>query len=312
MGSWGYEVFENDSNLDWARTFARRPSLAAVEKALDRALAAQDIDDRCSAGVLVSCELLAALAGQPSAALPQELATWVGALSRPNARLVKALVKKARAALVRVGDGSEVQESWEDAGNVAAWRASLKALDDRLHGGPSKRAPPVDDRFWACGDDTKTPPAGTTFVVPVQEEPGWFFACRVLRAATERDLQDPDDGAKGSRAARAEAAKTCVVVGITAWFGREPLKDASEPLLREILHPAYNSDPDWRAVVVFAGSPSAAFTKVGVLRATPAELKLTGVSAVASPFGWGLASLLAAGHLRAARKLRKVAPKRRR
>jgi hypothetical protein len=129
MGAWGTGTFDNDDANDWliqlrsaeddgfellAETFDAVPSDPGAF--LEATEASQ---------ALAAAEILAAAAGKATkAGLPDDAVRWLKTYAdTPNA----ALVAKARAAIKRVRDESELRDLWADSDELDAW---LKVVDD--------------------------------------------------------------------------------------------------------------------------------------------------------------------------------------
>jgi hypothetical protein len=131
MGAWGHKAFENDSALDWLGELMRGdPSL--VGEALD-AVADSDDDeylevDEASAA-LAAAELVAAALGKGDDRLSDDAASWL-AEHRAAARDVGA--RRARRAVQRVLESSELRELWDENGDDTEWHAEVRELLKRL------------------------------------------------------------------------------------------------------------------------------------------------------------------------------------
>jgi hypothetical protein len=133
MGAWGSGTFENDSALDWVGQLTESDDASPIEEAFDAVIETDEdlIDtDDCS-NALAAAEIVAAMSGRGSGALPDELNAWIKGKPRPGPDLVK----KARDAVAEVlTDQSELLELWKDAepDDFKAWKAGVDDLKKRL------------------------------------------------------------------------------------------------------------------------------------------------------------------------------------
>ncbi|XXT17977.1 DUF4259 domain-containing protein [Sorangium sp. So ce429] len=130
MGAWGYGSFENDSALDWLHEVEAEPAL--VGAALDGVATADDQAylevDECSAA-LAAAELVAAALGRGDDRLNDDAAAWLQD-HRDEIRGVGAA--RARRAVERVAQGSELRELWDENGADTEWHAGVRELLKRL------------------------------------------------------------------------------------------------------------------------------------------------------------------------------------
>lgn len=130
MGTWGYGSFENDDALDW---LAKLDAVSQLDEALDVVIKNEGGYIEAGDGwmAVAASEVVAALNGQESNALPEETLKWVSEQPRPDAPLLQ----KARQAVDQVLTSGELSELWgEDPQNDMAWRAVLDDLKRRLNG----------------------------------------------------------------------------------------------------------------------------------------------------------------------------------
>jgi hypothetical protein len=132
MGAWGSGPFENDSAMDWIMVLDETEGLAEVLGALDAVALADedeylDVDD-CSAA-LAAAEALAAAHGKPPAEMPEEMERW---LRRGVARPEPSFLERARLAVRRVDEASELQELWDEVEDAPDWHAANQDLLARL------------------------------------------------------------------------------------------------------------------------------------------------------------------------------------
>ena len=129
MGAWGTGSFENDDAADWAYELEESDGSDLLEATLD----AVDSDEfpeapDCSTA-LAAAEVVAALRGAASEALPPEIIAWVDANSL---EVDSDLHAKALMAIHRIETESELKELWEEADELDSWLASLEDLKGRL------------------------------------------------------------------------------------------------------------------------------------------------------------------------------------
>jgi MoxR-like ATPase len=129
MGAWGYGSFENDDALDWIAELEEAEDIQLLEHTL--AAAADEPDylevDRASKAV-AAAEVVAALAGLPTAHLPEEAIDWVRA---HQTMAHKDLIALALRSLDRVKRVSELAELWAE-GDAREWLRVLDELRSRL------------------------------------------------------------------------------------------------------------------------------------------------------------------------------------
>ena len=130
MGAWGVQIFDNDEAMDWTYDLEESSDLSVVTAALEAvtnpvngALGAMDC---CNA--LAAAEVVAALAGKATAALPEEVAAWVNGKPAPDGTVVA----KAKDAVRSVLDGSELRGLWAETDDFEAWTAAVDDLIARL------------------------------------------------------------------------------------------------------------------------------------------------------------------------------------
>ncbi len=127
MGTWGPGSFSNDAALDWlADLIEGEPKL--LDLALDNALGAAALTDPVCTAALVAAELVAAALGLGDERLNEAAATWLD-MHRDSVRLLGPV--KARRAVQRVYEDSELRELWDEAGRPE-WHADVRELLSRL------------------------------------------------------------------------------------------------------------------------------------------------------------------------------------
>ena len=131
MGAWGINTFENDDAADWIGEFCDEPDKELLVEAFD---AVNDIGDDYlespeSSAALAAAEVIAALLGKPSAALPDDTKECVGKLNfKPDEELLAA----AQKAVERVKTDSELKELWDESDDATQWQATVEDLAARL------------------------------------------------------------------------------------------------------------------------------------------------------------------------------------
>ena len=129
MGAWGYGPLEDDTAMDWIGSFSPSPSMDSVIEAIQSALNVDFIDDYCGPHALAACEVLAAVNGQPTKQLPEEVKEW--AVSQTATQELKA---SAKSLIAKIYEESELREIWDDSGEKAVenWKVALDDLQKRL------------------------------------------------------------------------------------------------------------------------------------------------------------------------------------
>jgi len=127
MGAWGLLFDENDDAADWLAEFGDSPQWSIVDQALelrdDEYLEAPE----CS-NALAAAEVVAAALGKASPRLEPEIVAW----ARHTPEEAELRRAKARAALIRVRDDSELGELWQDSDEHADWQSSVNETLSRL------------------------------------------------------------------------------------------------------------------------------------------------------------------------------------
>ncbi len=135
MGTWGHNSFENDDALDWvSNDFEGSEDLSAAASALQTVAdwgADEYLEFPEAGAALAAAEVLAAILGRPSPALPADIAAWV--VDHPSDDAAS-LISVALKAVERVERDSEMQGCWDDAGDSSKWRAVVADLKARLRG----------------------------------------------------------------------------------------------------------------------------------------------------------------------------------
>jgi hypothetical protein len=129
MGAWGHSAFENDDALDWVAELEEVGNTSILIAAFDAVLEAQeDYIEIPEASITISAaEVVAALLGRADTSLPEEIQAWVAGQDKVDSKIVE----KARRAVNRVLEDSELKEVWEDSVS-SNWRMSVEGLLMRL------------------------------------------------------------------------------------------------------------------------------------------------------------------------------------
>lgn len=140
MGARGAGAFENDDAMDWARELDEGRDAGFVARAL---VAGDGGYLWASEGsvVVAAAEVVAALAGRPDGALPDEVVRWAGedageGVDGETVGLALGVVGR-----VRHGPGSELEELWDESGDPGDWHRAVDDLLARLgRGAPASRS----------------------------------------------------------------------------------------------------------------------------------------------------------------------------
>jgi hypothetical protein len=134
MGSWGIDIFENDTACDWVNELEGESDLSLIESTLDEVLnvGADYLDSDPAREALAAAETIARLKGNwgNRDSSTETIDKWVEAT-----RLIppQALIEKALKATERVLSGpSELLELWGEGEEFTAWEESVKDLRRRL------------------------------------------------------------------------------------------------------------------------------------------------------------------------------------
>ncbi|MDJ0919426.1 MAG: DUF4259 domain-containing protein [Woeseiaceae bacterium] len=132
-GGWDTGPFDNDDALDWVWELAESDDLSVIDAALDGVIESPGYIEAPTASMAIAAaEVLAALAGRPADALPDEVSSWVDSHDLDvNADIAAKARKVIR--LIMDNETSELAQLWGDAPPLAsAWRAGLDNLAKRL------------------------------------------------------------------------------------------------------------------------------------------------------------------------------------
>lgn len=138
MGAWGYGSFENDDALDWVYTLQESQGFSLIIQASDAILSSSGdyLDASDCANALAAAETVAALAGRPAKALPEEVIHWVeeqkAGLFQTRQLVDEQLISKAKRAVHAVLSDSELKELWEETDGFEDWEAVVADLLERL------------------------------------------------------------------------------------------------------------------------------------------------------------------------------------
>jgi Domain of unknown function (DUF4259) len=128
MGGWGTGSFENDDAqgfLGQLKSFG----IDDLRRILARAAERDYMEAPESSIVIAAAEMIAALKGAPSEAVPREMEEWVGKAQGGSSPELNEL---ARRAVNRVRINSELKDLWLEAEGLNEWSAGLRDLEQRL------------------------------------------------------------------------------------------------------------------------------------------------------------------------------------
>jgi hypothetical protein len=129
--AWGAGIFQDDLATDFANEIAQSEDLAVVRRAFTQASQAKGhLLYEFAVHALIAAEVLAALGGRPTAALPPELQQWVA--GKAGRDIPESLWIQSRAAVERVKDDSEISELWARSDDFARWIGKVDDLLGRL------------------------------------------------------------------------------------------------------------------------------------------------------------------------------------
>lgn len=129
MGAWGTGNFENDDAADWAADLEEARTIQPVVGALQAASGEGHLEAPECCVALAAAEVVAALQGRPSPAMPKGVASWVGA---SRLQVNEDLLRLARLAVHRVATQSELLALWQEADEMEGWVATIRELESRL------------------------------------------------------------------------------------------------------------------------------------------------------------------------------------
>ena len=129
MGGWGTGSFENDDAQNFLGQL-KSFGLDDLRQILARAADKPDYMEAPESSVAVAAaEVIAALKGAPSRAVPHETEEWVGSAQGGSTPELNEL---ARRAVNRVRINSELKDLWLEAEGLNEWSAGLRDLEQRL------------------------------------------------------------------------------------------------------------------------------------------------------------------------------------
>jgi hypothetical protein len=130
MSVWGPGIFDNDDAMDWVYDLADSGSLSQVMSALDVIIKnkGDDLEISDCRIALAAAEVIAAMHGEASPDLPEEVEEWIGddVLENESQRI------KAETAVESVIKDSTLKDKWESSGNYERWRSIVLNLQKRL------------------------------------------------------------------------------------------------------------------------------------------------------------------------------------
>lgn len=156
MGTWGMGSFENDAASDWAYDLVERNSPAFLAETLQQS-EVEYLEGPEGESMVAASEVVLALSGAGSRALPEELQDWVGSRSDIAAGSFRNI---CLAALDRVlGEKSELLDLWTEAGgdDYDAWRSNVESLQQRIREIPESSSAPPAPEFGVTPAPPKKP-----------------------------------------------------------------------------------------------------------------------------------------------------------
>lgn len=131
MGAWGHGSFDNDAAADWFADLADG-DVDQLGETLDAIAGADDetyleVDEASAA--IAGAELVAAALGKGDDRLSPDALTW---LARHRRAVAAIGAPRARAAVERVWEASELRELWDENGDDSPWHAGVQELLRRL------------------------------------------------------------------------------------------------------------------------------------------------------------------------------------
>jgi hypothetical protein len=129
--AWGAGLFQDDLATDFANQIVEGDGLAVLRRAFDDAGQARGhLLYEPAVRTLIAAEVLAALGGRPTQALPPELQDWVA--DQRGRAIPDALWPLSRVAVERVKDDSEISELWARSDAFSRWIDKVEDLLSRL------------------------------------------------------------------------------------------------------------------------------------------------------------------------------------
>ena len=128
MGAWGTGAFDNDGAQDWVGEL-EDGGITAIESALDDAIRSSDLSAPTDVEAIAAAEVVAAAIGRPLPGLSEDIAALVVHLA-PS--VTPEHTARARTAVQRVLNASELAELWEETDDADTWRGLVEDLIERL------------------------------------------------------------------------------------------------------------------------------------------------------------------------------------
>jgi Domain of unknown function (DUF4259) len=129
--AWGAGIFQDDMATDFSAQIVESDGLAVLRRTFDDAARARGhLLYEPAVRTLIAAEVLAALGGRPTRALPPELQDWIS--GRQGEAIPEALWPLSRLAVERVKDDSEISELWARSDAFARWIDKVDDLLSRL------------------------------------------------------------------------------------------------------------------------------------------------------------------------------------
>jgi len=131
MGAWGSGNFENDDAQAWLGQLTSL-TMEDLSPILSRAADNDGYLEAPESSVAVAAaEVVAALKGASSEAVPREITEWVSKVKAESGAELSAVAMRA---VQRVRTNSELKDLWLEAEGLNEWSAALRDLERRLAG----------------------------------------------------------------------------------------------------------------------------------------------------------------------------------
>jgi hypothetical protein len=128
MGAWGTGAFDNDEALDWVWEL-EDGGITAIESALDDAIRSSDLSAPTDVEAIAAAEVVAAAIGRPLPGLSEDIA---GLVAHVAPSVMPEHTARARTAVERVLNASELAELWAETDDAHTWRGLVEDLIARL------------------------------------------------------------------------------------------------------------------------------------------------------------------------------------
>jgi Domain of unknown function (DUF4259) len=128
MGAWGTGAFDNDDASDWVYEL-EDGGIDAIESALDDAVRSSDLSAPTDVNAIAAAEVVAAAIGRPVPGLREDIAALVAGVA---STVTAEHAARARTAVERVLNASELAELWAETDDDGVWRGLLGDLILRL------------------------------------------------------------------------------------------------------------------------------------------------------------------------------------